>query len=322
MRWLILLLPPVLILGVMFGEVYIPPQYILHPTGVYGEILLDIRLPTVVASALIGAILAISGAVMQLLFRNPLMDPYVSGTASGGAFGAVLSYFLLAFNLPFYWVAYFSPLVAFVFSMVSTLLTLAVGRRTGVYGMVIGGVVVSYIFSSLVTIMLTELTLRFPQVPPLNFWLLGEIEVVGWRYDLVLALFLSLIFLVGIRTSRMIDLSSVSDDMTLSKGVDPQRFRIMWVILISLAVAFIVSIAGIIGFVGIIVPHIVRTFASGSATRLVPYSGLLGMIIMISSQIVSNGVLGFKIPLTAITSLMASPIIVMVLVKGIAYSGS
>lgn len=322
MKWALLFLALSIFLGMVFGEVFIPPQYIFSPRGAYWEIIANIRAPTVIASAVIGAILAVSGGVMQLLLRNPLMDPYVSGTASGGAFGAVLSYFLLAFNLPFSWIIYVSPVVAFLFALLSTALTLLIGRRTGLYGLVIGGVVVSYIFSSLITIMLTFLEIRYPQVPPLYFWLLGDIELVGWENDVVLVLLLALILGLGTYTARLIDLASISDDMSFSKGINPNTFRLVWIGLMSVAVGFIVSLVGIIGFVGIIVPHIVRRFYSGSATKLVPESAVLGAAITVFSEIISNGALGVKIPITAITALIAAPVIVYVLVKGVANSGT
>ncbi|AWS00496.1 FecCD family ABC transporter permease [Metallosphaera hakonensis] len=315
-------LPLVFFLALLFGEVFIPPRYLIHPEGAYAYILFNIRLPTVIASALIGAILATSGAIMQLLLRNPLMDPYISGTASGGAFGAVLAYYLLAFNLPFSWIAYISPIIAFVFSLVSTLITLLIGRKSGVYGIMIGGVIVSYVFSSIISIMLTYLEERFPQVPPLTFWLLGEIEVVGWFDVVVLAILATVIGTLGIYDARMIDLASISDDLTVSKNVDPNKFRMLWVVLISVATGFIVSMAGIIGFLGIIVPHIIRRVNSGSASKLIPYSLIMGGTVMMASQIVSDGALGLKIPLTAITSILASPIMIYVLVKGIANTGN
>lgn len=239
MKFSLVLLAVSFLLGIIFGEVYIPPQYLFFPRGVYLEILLYIRLPTVFASAMIGAILAVSGAVMQLLLRNPLMDPYVSGTASGGAFGAVLTYFLLAFNLPFSWIIYISPVIAFLFALLSTVLTLLIGRRTGVYGLVIGGVVVSYIFSSLITIMLTFLEIRYPQVPPLYFWLLGDVELVGWENDAILLVLLILLLGLGTYTARLIDLASISDDMTFSKDVNPNNFRLLWIGLMSLSLIHI-----------------------------------------------------------------------------------
>ncbi|EWG07908.1 MAG: transport system permease [Candidatus Aramenus sulfurataquae] len=310
------------LLATLFGSVYIPLGELFAPQGVYKEILLDIRLPTVVSAALIGASIAVSGAVLQLLLRNPIVDPYITGTASGGAFGAVLAYFLLAFGLPFSWVIYFSPLVAFVFALFSTLVTIAIGRRGGVYGIVVGGVVVSYLFSSLITIMLVLIELRFPQVPPLTFWLLGDVQVVGWEFVVTLALLVSILLSVGIAQARKIDLVSISDEMSYARGVNPSRFRVFWVVMISLVTAFIVSQVGIVGFVGIVVPHIIRKFAGGSATTLVPFSALLGASTLLLSNVVADGALGVKIPITPITAILAFPVIVCALVRGVANQGA
>ncbi|AWR94172.1 iron ABC transporter permease [Acidianus brierleyi] len=310
------------LLSLIYGSVKIPIQDIFRPEGVYKIIFLEIRLPTVISAAIIGAVLSISGAIMQLLLRNPLLDPYISGTASGGAFGAVLSYFLLAFNLPFSWIIYVSPVIAFVFALFSTFLTIAIGRKGGVYGIVIGGVVISYIFSSLITILLTFMEIRYPQVPPLVFWLLGDIQVIGWNYVIILALLSFSIIFLAIKFSRKIDLASISDEMAYSSGLNPSKFRIFWISIISIITGYIVSQVGIIGFIGIIVPHIVRRFFSGSSTQLIPFSALLGSSVLLLSNLVADGSLGFKIPITAITSLIASPIIIYVLVKGIANQGT
>jgi iron complex transport system permease protein len=309
-------------LSLIYGSVKIPIQDIFRPEGIYNTIFLEIRLPTVISAAIIGAVLSISGAIMQLLLRNPLLDPYISGTASGGAFGAVLAYFLLAFNLPFSWIIYISPIIAFVFALLSTLITITIGRKGGVYGIVIGGVVVSYIFSSLITILITFMEIRYPQVPPLVFWLLGDVQVIGWNNVIILSLLSFLIIFFGIKISRKIDLVAISDEMAYSSGVNPSKFRILWISIISIITGYIVSQVGIIGFVGIIVPHIVRRILGGSSTQLIPFSALLGSSVLLLSNLIADGTLGFKIPITAITSLLASPIIIYVLVKGIANQGT
>ncbi|PSO05901.1 iron ABC transporter [Candidatus Marsarchaeota G2 archaeon ECH_B_SAG-G16] len=308
--------------ALIYGEVYIPPMALLHPKGAYTIILERIRLPTVFAAAMIGSSLAVCGAVMQMLLRNPLMDPYVSGTASGGAFGAVLSYFLLVFNLPLSYLIYVSPLIAFVFALLSTLITIAIGRRTGVYGLVVGGVVVSFIFSSAVTIMITLISDRFPFVPSVSFWLQGEIVAVGWRGDVLLFVLTVFLIVLGMKHARRIDLVAISDEMSYARGVNPNSYRYTWVVVVSLVSGYIVSLVGIVGFVGIIVPHIVRRVLGGSTTILVPYSALLGCPLLLLANVVSSGLLGTIIPVTAITSLIAAPIIVYVMVKGIAHQSA
>lgn len=315
-RFLLLLLLFVsFVVSLVFTEVYMPFSRVLFPSSVTRAIVEEIKLPVVISAMLIGALLSMSGAIMQLLLRNPLMDPYVSGTASGGAFGAVLSYFLLAFGLPFGFLAYVSPLVAFSFSMVSTLVTLIIGRRGGVYALVIGGVIVGFIFSSLTTILVTLMSIKFWQLPSVEFWLFGEVVYMPWRDVFALGALTALLFAEWYRSARKMDLVSISDEMSYARRINPDRFRIVWVALISLVVSFAVSVAGIIGFVGIIVPHIVRRFGPSGSTRLVPYSALLGASFLVLANSLSSGILGTVIPLTALTALIAAPVMVYVLVR-------
>jgi len=308
------LLPVSFILGLMYGEVKLSFSQILHPHGAYSIILYDIRLPTVISAMLIGILISLSGAVLQHLLKNPLVDPYIAGTASGGEFGAVLSYFLLAFNLPFSWLIYFQPIVAFATATLATLITIGIGRKGNIYAIVVGGIVVSYIFSSLTTILLVIFQEKYPHIPPLTFWLLGEIQIIGWRDVIILSILSALFIFLAFKFSRALDLVSISDELSYTHKINPGRQRLLWLLLVSLVNAYVVSIAGIIGFVGIIVPHIARRI-NGSMRGLSLYSPLIGATIMEFSNIVSRGVFGTVIPLTAITALLASPVILSILVK-------
>ncbi|MEM0362227.1 MAG: iron ABC transporter permease [Sulfolobaceae archaeon] len=312
---LILIFSLVFFLGLIYGEVNIPLKYIFNPTSTYAYILFNIRLPTLLSCILIGIILSVSGAILQMLLRNPLVDSYISGTASGGAFGAVLSYFLLLFNLPFSWIIFFQPLVAFVMALIATLITTLIGRKTGSLGLIIGGILVSFIFSSLITIIISITAYKYPQIPPLTFWLLGEISIIGWFDVIVLAILTFSLLYFALKYSRIIDLLAISDEISFAHGINPNRQRIFWLVFISSLVAYCVSISGIIGFVGIIVPHIVRRLFGGNTKVLTIYSSILGSIILISSNIISHGVFGYYIPLTAITSILGSPIMIFALVR-------
>jgi iron complex transport system permease protein len=257
-------------LSIIYGETYIPPSELINPTGVYSIILENIRLPTVIATALIGSSLAICGAVLQILLRNPLMDPYISGTASGGAFGAVLSYFLLVFNLPFAFLIYISPIIAFVFAMIATLLALAIGKRTGVYGLIIGGVVITFVFSAFVTILVTFISIKYPFMPSVTFWLQGEIIAINWYEDSILFTLTIILVLLGIRDARKEDLVAISDEMAYARGINPNRYRIFWISVVSIISAYIVSIVGIIGLCGNNCATIVRR-AIGESTTLINF---------------------------------------------------
>lgn len=310
----IFLLPISFLLGLFLGEVRLTFNEVLHPSGVYSIILYDIRLPTVISAMLIGALISLSGAILQHLLKNPLVDPYISGTASGGAFGAVLTYFLLAFNLPLSWLIYFQPLIAFLMGTLATLITVTIGRKGNVFTIVVGGIVISYIFSSLTVILLVIFQEHYPEIPPLTFWLLGEISIIGWRDVIILFLLTLAGLILTYKFSRVLDLVAISDEISYTHNIRPGRQRLFWLLLVSLINSYIVSIVGIIGFVGIIVPHIARRI-DGSMRSLIVYSPLIGAVVMEFSNIVSRGLFGTVIPLTAITALLASPIILSMLVK-------
>jgi len=311
----LVLLPVSFFLGLIFGEVWLTLDQLIHPNGVYSIIIYEIRLPTVISAMLIGALLALSGALLQHLLKNPLIDPFIAGTASGGELGAVIAFALpLIINFPLDDVVYLQPILAFITASLATFITLAIGRKGSIYGIVVGGVVVSFLFSSLTTIVVTILQQLQPRIPPITFWLLGEINIVGWR-DVIILSILTLVFLtLTLRFSRTLDLLAISDEMSYAHKINPNRQRILWLLLVSLINAFIVSIAGIIGFVGIIVPHIARRIG-GNIKSLAIYTTLIGAVLMEFSNIASRGLFGTIIPLTSITALLASPIIIWILVR-------
>jgi len=317
LKILLLLILPVtsLLLSLMYGDVYIPPQEILHPSQIYRLILYEIRLPTIITAALIGIILSVSGSIMQHLLRNPLIDPYIAGTSSGGAFGAILSYFLLGFSLPLSVMIYAQPLIAFFFSFLATIITVLIGRGRGIYGLVIAGVIVSYIFSSAYSILLVLLQERYPQIPPIIFWLMGQITVVGWSLIPALTTLTLVLLILAYKMSRALDLVSISDEISYTHGIRPNRFRIFWLGLISFVVSFTISIAGVIGFIGILVPHLIRLSIGGNMRTLLVYSSGIGITVMLLSNIIADGMLGTIIPITPILAVIASPFLILFLVR-------
>jgi iron complex transport system permease protein len=301
--------------SLVLGAVYIPPS--LFEVSPYSFIIYSIRIPTTISTSMIGADLALSGLVLQMLLRNPVMDPYVSGTASGAGFGAVLSYLLLAFSFPVLIVEEVSPFLAFIFSVTATLLTLAIGKKGDTYSLVIGGVVISYLFSALIIVGELAISKVTPQVPSLLFFLFGEIDDVTWTDTVILINATLILSYFTYALGRKIDVLTLSDEVSFSKGINPRRYRFLVIGLVSAVVSIDVSIGGIIGFLGVISPHIVRGIIGGRSTSsLVLPVSLLGSSILLLSNVISRGALGFSIPLTAVTSLIAVPVITSILRRG------
>ncbi|MUN28252.1 FecCD family ABC transporter permease [Sulfuracidifex metallicus] len=301
--------------SLVLGAVYISPS--LFEMSPYSFIIYSIRIPTTISTSMIGADLALSGLVLQMLLRNPVMDPYVSGTASGAGFGAVLSYVLLAFSFPVLLVEEISPFLAFFFSMIATLLTLAISKKGDTYSLVIGGIVISYLFSALIIVGELAISKVTPQVPSLLFFLFGEIDDVSWTDTMILINATLILSYFTYTLGRKIDVLTLSDEVSLSKGINPRRYRFLIIGLVSAVVSIDVSIGGIIGFLGVISPHIVRGIIGGRSTSsLVLPVSLLGSSILLLSNVISRGALGFSIPLTAVTSLIAVPVITSILRRG------
>lgn len=301
--------------SLVLGAVYISPS--LFEVSPYSFIIYSIRIPTTISTSMIGADLALSGLVLQMLLRNPVMDPYVSGTASGAGFGAVLSYVLLAFSFPILLVEEVSPFLAFLFSVIATLLTLAIGKKGDTYSLVIGGIVISYLFSALIIVGELAISKVTPQVPSLLFFLFGEIDDVSWVDTIILINATLILSYFTYTLGRKIDVLTLSDEVSFSKGINPRRYRFLVISLVSAVVSVDVSIGGIIGFLGVISPHIVRGIIGGRSTSsLVLPVSLLGSSILLLSNVISRGALGFSIPLTAVTSLIAVPVITSILRRG------
>lgn len=305
------LMIPTFLFFLSAGSVAVPLQVVLSPSGMYKVIVWDIRLPTALAAALIGAILAVSGAVMQLLYRNPLMDPYISGTASGAAFGAVLAYLIAVSQTPAF--IFYQTALAFVFALAAGAVAVAVGRG-GIYTTVVAGVAMSYLFSALATLTISYLSAKMPQIPPITFWLFGYIDYVDYVHVALFALATGAVVGLAYAHARRIDLVALSDEMAHVRGIEPRIYRLAWLAGISLATALIVSNVGVVGFVGLMVPHLARMILkNGSATALIPASAALGALALTFSGAVARGALGFTTPVTAVTSIMAIPIMILAL---------
>lgn len=304
--------PPLIVLFLSTGAVFVAPDKFLAG-GPYSIIVWEIRMPAAAAAALIGSVLAVSGAVMQILYRNPLLDPYIAGTASGAAFGALLAYLLAVADAGRAYLLLYQVPLAFLFAVVASVVTLAVGRGN-IYATVIAGVAISYLFSAATTIGLSYLSSRAPQVPPLVFWLFGYIDYVPYYVDVVLAAAAAALTAAAIKEARRMDLIAISDEMAKARRIRPDGYRLAWISAISLSTALVVSQVGVIGFVGLMVPHVARlALRNGSATVVVPASAALGAPVLLASDAVARGLLGFSTPVTAITSIFSVPVIILVL---------
>jgi iron complex transport system permease protein len=274
-------------------------------------ILANLRLPRVIVGGLVGASLAASGAAYQAVFRNPLADPYLLGAAAGAGLGATI---VVAYG-PSGALELTVPLAAFVGAVLGVGLAYGLGRSSlggrSATSLVLAGVAVASFLTAVQTFLQQQRSETLRQV---YTWILGRLGTTGWD-DVRLALpsvVLAVATLWAVR--RLLDVVEVGDVEARSLGLHVGRLRAVVVIAASLATAAAVAVGGLIGFVGIIVPHTVRLLAGGSYRAVLPLSVLFGASFLILVDLLARTVVApGEIPIGVITAFVGAPFFVLVL---------
>jgi iron complex transport system permease protein len=275
-------------------------------------ILWEIRVPRVVLAALVGAMLASAGATYQGVFRNPLADPYLLGVAAGAGLGATIAIAYLPEGLRGQRAL---PVAAFVGGSVAVLLTYAVGRSAkrerDAATLVLAGVTVAAFFTAWQTFVQQQNAETLQQV---YSWILGNIPSTGWS-DVVLILpYIAVAVVVILALRRVIDVLSLGDDEAASLGVDVRRVRLALVVAATLGTAAAVAVSGLIGFVGIIVPHAIRLVSGVGYRALLPLSVIIGAGFLVLADVVARTALSpAEIPLGVVTAFFGAPFFALVL---------
>lgn len=310
----------VFLLSICVGRFPLPPDQVLQallqrffgmdfglaPDAV--AIVADNRLPRALAGAIVGASLAASGCAFQGLFQNPLVSQGILGVSSGASFGAALSILLFSSTL-------FTPAFAFAFALLAVWLSFMVARMCGEVTslmLVLGGMIISAIFAALLSF-LKYVADPYNQLASIVFWNMGslaslESAVLPYGFGVMIV---GLVILLG--TSWMLNVLSMGDREASSMGVSVKRARLAIVSGASLATAGAVSIAGTIGWVGLVIPHIARFIVGSDNRTLIPFSMLLGAAFMMLVDILCRTVTGSEIPLGILTSLIGGPFFIYLL---------
>ncbi|HKB08090.1 MAG TPA: iron ABC transporter permease [Candidatus Polarisedimenticolia bacterium] len=269
--------------------------------------ILRVRLPRILMAALAGAALGASGAVFQAVLRNPLADPYILGVSGGAALGAfaatALGLSAIAPILPVRETAAFLGAIATV--AILFLLSSARGRPVS-HPMLLIGVIMNTVYLAL--ILLIETVVEFSRLHGVRLWMIGTIPIED--YGLIAALSVVLFLgVVGLALhGRDLNLMSAGEEAARSLGVTVERTRVVTVVLASLITAAVVSVAGPIGFVGLIVPHAARLLFGPDHRLLVPASAVIGAIFLIAADTVSRSVMApTEIPVGVVTALCGGP---------------
>jgi iron complex transport system permease protein len=291
------------------------PLVHVHPdlTTTGAIVVWQLRVPRLVLGGLVGAMLAVAGASYQGVFSNPLADPYLLGVASGAGLGATVAIVGgPAFaHLPIDPL----PLAAFIGALVAVAATFALGRskgnERGPVSMVLAGVAVAAFFTAVQTFLQQQNTQDLTAV---YSWILGGLSTAGWAQVELIWPYIGAAILVLLVCRRLLDVLSVGDEEASSLGVRAGRVRLIVVVAATLGTAAAVSVSGLIGFVGIIVPHTIRLLAGPSYRRILPLAVLFGAGFLIFADLLARTVLSpQEVPLGVVTAFLGAPFFLVVL---------
>jgi iron complex transport system permease protein len=289
-------------------------------------IVFDIRLPRAVLGFLIGAALAMSGAVMQGLFRNPLADPGLVGISSGSALGAVLM-IVLGPSLPVGVLlalgAFALPVAAFAGGLATTLLLYRIatrGGQTSVATMLLAGIAIAALAGAVTGVMIYMADDK--QLRDITFWSLGSLSGMTWAKLFAAGPIIALSLVVVPFLSRGLNAITLGEAAAFHMGVKVQRLKYVAVVAVAAAVGSSVAVSGGIGFVGIVVPHLLRMVIGPDHRFLLPASALLGGVLLLGADMLARTIVApAELPIGIITALAGAPFFLWVLLRGRGSSG-
>ena len=274
-------------------------------------IILQIRLPRVLIAAIAGAGLATAGAVFQAVFQNPLAEPYLLGISSGASLGATMA--IIIGGGMFLGAIGSVTVFAFAGALLTILLVIAVsgGGRGSIGSLLLGGIAVGYIFQAVISFMMM---LNQDKMERIVFWMMGSFTFTGW--DKVVTAFIVVAvctILININASKL-NILSLGSEEAHSLGLNPERAGLFFLIISCLLTASIVSVSGIIGFVGLIIPHLLRLFTGPDHRRLLPASAAGGACLLMLADIAARSMMAPKeIPVGVITAFIGGPFFLVML---------
>jgi iron complex transport system permease protein len=278
------------------------------------SIIWNIRMPRVVLAGLVGAMLSVGGASYQGVFRNPLVDPYLLGAAAGAGLGATLMIAIWG-DVGSTWVVDPVPAVAFVFALSAVALTYLVGASFGglrtTSTLVLAGVAMVSLLTAVQTFVLQR---NSEVVREVYTWILGRVANATWD-DVVLVLpYVTLSCVVLFLHRRHLDALRIGDEEATTLGIPVTRVRLVVVVAATLGTAAVVAVSGLIGFVGLVVPHMVRLIAGASYRRLVPLTVFFGATFLILADIPGRTLMApSELPIGVVTAFVGAPFFIFLL---------
>ncbi len=274
----------------------------IENSQVMQNVIIEIRFPRVIASILIGASLAISGVAFQSMFKNPLVSPGILGVLSGASFGAAL-------GMIFFKEFLLIQASSFMFGILAVFIALFISmfnKQNQLILLILGGVVSSAFFSSMLSIT-KYMADPYDELPAIVYWLMGSLALIDKQTIYIVTIPILLGIFLMIFLSKYLNILSLGDEEAKSLGVNVKLMRFTIILIATFISAFTVVLAGMIGWVGLVIPHIARLLFGSNNIIIVPISALLGAIYLLIIDNVSRTLFSVEIPIGILTSLIGIP---------------
>ncbi len=283
-------------------------------------VLLNIRFPRVVLAILVGLGLGTSGAILQGLFRNPLVDPGFIGVSSGAAVGAMFAILFLQIIQTVFWsflIPFILPILAIIGSFVTTILVYKMSKvagKTNIMTMLLSGIAVNAISGSIIGLFVSissDIQLR-----SFTFWTLGGLDNADWLVVIITAFLVIIPFIIIYKMKYELDIFMLGDSEAHHLGLNVEFLKKKIILLSSIMVGISVSFCGMIGFVGLVTPHLVRLFIGPNHKLLIPGSALLGAVILSLSDLIAKSIIApAQLPIGVITSAIGAPFFIWLILN-------
>ncbi|MGG7057401.1 FecCD family ABC transporter permease [Clostridium nigeriense] len=284
-------------------------------TGPIADVVWLIRMPRIVLAIEVGAGLSVVGIVMQAIVKNPLADPYILGVSSGASLGATLSVVLGVGSI------FGSNSIGFMgfigaFSISILVLALSnIGGRSNSIKLLLAGMALSSVCSSFSSF-LVYISDDSQKLKTITFWLMGSLAGAKWSEIIIIFPIIILGTIFFITQYRTLNLMLLGDEVSITLGTDLHKYRILYLVITSLMIGVLVYVSGMIGFIGLIIPHIVRIIFGTNHKKIIPIAALLGSIILIWADVISRILIkGTEIPIGIVISIIGAPLFVWLMIK-------
>lgn len=273
------------------------------------NLIIQVRLPRIIATMIVGSSLAVSGVVFQGLFKNPLASPYTLGVSNGSGFGAALAILIFPNNI-------FIQFFALLFGFIAVFFTFIIGakNKSSTVTLVLGGIITGSFFSALVSL-IKFVADPLEKLPTIVFWLMGSLATIN-NNKLIVAMPLFTVGLIGILCYRWrINVLSIGDEEAMSYGIDVKKDRFFIILFATILTSNAVSISGVIGWIGLVIPHFTKTLVGADFRKSIPMCISLGASYLLIIDNICRTLSKVEIPLGVVTALIGTPLFAYFILK-------